>query len=69
MRPGATGGNPSARLLPRDARGGDAEGEFELWSDGGRELELQGALDFVRGSTDLGVPARIPPPGSNCAGR
>jgi iron complex outermembrane receptor protein len=40
----------------------EAEGEFELWSDGGRELEIEGAFDFVRGSTDLGVPARIPPP-------
>jgi iron complex outermembrane receptor protein len=40
----------------------EAEGEFELWSQGDRELELEGAFDFVRGSTDLGVPARIPPP-------
>ena len=40
----------------------EAEGELELWSDGNRKVELEGALDFVRGSTDLGAPARIPPP-------
>lgn len=39
----------------------EAEAEVELWRDGDRELDLEGAFDFVRGSTDLGAPARIPP--------
>jgi len=41
--------------------GVEAEGEFDLWEDGDRELELEFAFDYVRGDTDLGVPARIPP--------
>ena len=46
-----------------DARfhGVEAEASYELWKDGGRELRLEGAFDYVRGDTDLGVPARIPP--------
>lgn len=42
-------------------RGFELEGEAELWRDGDRKLTLQGAADWVRGSTDLGPPARIPP--------
>ena len=49
------------RQTNADFYGLEAEAEFELWRDGDRELNLEGAFDFVRGSTDLGQPARIPP--------
>jgi iron complex outermembrane receptor protein len=39
----------------------EAETTFTIWEEGGRELRLEGAYDFVRGDTDLGRPARIPP--------
>jgi iron complex outermembrane receptor protein len=41
--------------------GVEAEAEIELFESGDRELELEFAFDYVRGSTDLGPPARIPP--------
>jgi len=41
--------------------GVEAEIAYELWRDGERELTLEGAYDQVRGDTDLGAPARIPP--------
>ncbi|HYD44426.1 MAG TPA: TonB-dependent receptor [Phenylobacterium sp.] len=41
--------------------GFELEGQAELWRDGDRRLRLEGAADWVRGSTDLGPPARIPP--------
>ena len=41
--------------------GFELEGEAELWRDGDRRLTLNGSADWVRGSTDLGPPARIPP--------
>lgn len=44
-----------------DFYGLEAEAAVALWEDGARELRLEGAYDFVRGSTDLGPPARIPP--------
>jgi iron complex outermembrane receptor protein len=42
-------------------RGVEAEAAYALWRDGDRELRLEGAFDYVRGETDLGAPARIPP--------
>jgi iron complex outermembrane recepter protein len=42
-------------------RGFEAEAAYELWSEGGRGLSLEGAADFVRAETDLGPAARIPP--------
>lgn len=44
-----------------DFRGFEAEAGFRLWSDGDRALWIEGAADYVRGETDLGPPARIPP--------
>lgn len=41
--------------------GAEFEGSFRLWQDGERSFRLEGAADYVRGETDLGVPARIPP--------
>ena len=44
-----------------DFRGFEAELSYRLWSAGERSLTLEGGADFVRGSSDLGPPARIPP--------
>lgn len=44
-----------------DFRGFEAEAAWELWSEGDRGLNLEGAADFVRAETDLGPAARIPP--------
>lgn len=41
--------------------GGEAEVAYRLWQDGDRSFTLEGAADYVRGDTDLGAPARIPP--------
>ena len=41
--------------------GAEAEVSYRLWQDGDRSFSLEGAADYVRGETDLGVPARIPP--------
>lgn len=41
--------------------GAEFEGSYRLWQDGERSFRLEGAADYVRGETDLGVPARIPP--------
>ena len=42
-------------------RGFEAEASYRLWEDGERSLDLSGAADWVRASTDLGPAARIPP--------
>ncbi|MEY4255166.1 MAG: hypothetical protein RLZZ141_393 [Pseudomonadota bacterium] len=34
---------------------------YDLWTDGDRSLELELGSDLVRGDTDAGSPARIPP--------
>ncbi|MFN3513244.1 MAG: TonB-dependent receptor [Phenylobacterium sp.] len=39
----------------------EAEVSYRLWQEGERSFTLQGAADYVRGDTDLGAPARIPP--------
>ena len=41
--------------------GFELEGTYDLWVDGGRTLSAQVGADFVRGDTDDGTPARIPP--------
>lgn len=41
--------------------GGEAEIAYRLWQDGDRSFTLEGVADYVRGDTDLGAPARIPP--------
>ena len=42
-------------------RGAEVEGSYAAWRDGEKALKLEGSYDWVRGSTDLGVPARVPP--------
>ncbi|HYD26548.1 TonB-dependent receptor domain-containing protein [Brevundimonas sp.] len=42
-------------------RGFEAEAEYRLWESGDRSLDLTGAADWVRATTDLGPAARIPP--------
>lgn len=56
-------GLPIFRFEQTDATfyGFEAELGYELWSDGDRALKLTGVADSVRGDTDLGPPARIPP--------
>jgi iron complex outermembrane receptor protein len=44
-----------------DFRGLEAELTYRVWSAGQRSVSLQGGADYVRGSSDLGPPARIPP--------
>jgi iron complex outermembrane receptor protein len=54
---------PVFQYLQTDARfvGAEAEASYALWRSGARRLDLEGAVDWVRGKTDLGPPARIPP--------
>ena len=56
-------GTPIFAYRQTDANfyGLEAEATYAYWEDGDRELRLEGAFDFVRGDTDLGRPARIPP--------
>jgi iron complex outermembrane recepter protein len=44
-----------------DFRGFEAELSYRVWTDGQRSVNLHGGADYVRGSSDLGPPARIPP--------
>lgn len=41
--------------------GAEVEVAYSLWRDGERSFTLEGAADYVKGDTDLGAPARIPP--------
>ena len=41
--------------------GFEAEAAWRVWEEGLRSFTLEAAGDYVRGSTDLGPPARIPP--------
>lgn len=55
---------PVFEYVQTDARfsGFEAEAGYRLWNEGARRtLDLELAADYVRGSTDLGPPARIPP--------
>lgn len=51
------------RFVQTDARftGGEIEVSYDLWSQGARSLAVDVAADLVRGTTDLGPPARTPP--------
>ena len=45
-----------------DFHGAEVEAGYTAWRGGqGHALKLEGVYDWVRGETDLGVPARIPP--------
>ncbi|HEY8617011.1 TonB-dependent receptor [Phenylobacterium sp.] len=44
-----------------DFHGFEAEVSYRLWEEGARSFRLEGSADYVRGDTDLGAPARIPP--------
>ncbi len=44
-----------------DFHGFELEGTYDLWTDGGRAVSAQVGADYVRGETDDGAPARIPP--------
>ena len=44
-----------------DFHGLELEVSHDVWSDGARTLTLEGSADYVRGTTDAGAPARIPP--------
>ena len=41
--------------------GSEMEASYLAWSEGDRSLKLELSGDYVRGETDLGPPARIPP--------
>jgi len=41
--------------------GAELETSYVAWRGGEKALRLEGVYDWVRGSTDLGVPARVPP--------
>jgi iron complex outermembrane receptor protein len=41
--------------------GAELETSYVAWREGKRSLKLEGVYDTVRGETDLGVPARVPP--------
>jgi len=42
-------------------RGFEAEASYRLFGDAERGLSIEAAADYVRGETDLGPPARVPP--------
>ena len=42
-------------------QGVELEGGFEAWRSGDQALHLDGVADWVRGDTDAGAPARVPP--------
>jgi iron complex outermembrane receptor protein len=56
-------GVPVFAYLQTDADfwGAEADVSYRLWHDAGRSFSLEFAADYVRGETDLGPPARIPP--------
>lgn len=56
-------GLPVFQYSQTDAKfhGAEAEASYVAWREGERSLKLEGSYDWVRGSTDLGVPARVPP--------
>jgi iron complex outermembrane receptor protein len=39
----------------------ELEGGYEVWRSGEQSLHLDGVADWVRGDTDAGAPARVPP--------
>ncbi len=64
FRTGAIEGDlPVLQYVQSDARfhGAEAEVSYVAWRSGDRSLKLESTYDWVRGSTDLGVPPRVPP--------
>jgi iron complex outermembrane receptor protein len=57
------------RQTDADFWGGEAELGYRLWEEGARSFTLELAADYVRGETDLGPPARIPPWSASLRGR
>lgn len=59
----AESGLPVFRYVQTDAtfHGFETEVSYRLWADAGRSFRLEAMADYVRGDTDLGAPARIPP--------
>ncbi len=59
----AESGLPIHRYVQTDAafHGLELEGSARVWVAGDRSLTLETSGDYVRGETDLGPPARIPP--------
>jgi iron complex outermembrane receptor protein len=56
-------GLPVFQYSQTDAKfhGAEVETSYVAWREGERSLKLEGSYDWVRGSTDLGIPARVPP--------
>lgn len=56
-------GLPVYRYFSTGARfyGFEAEGSYDLWTSGTRTLSVDLGADFVHGTLDTGLPARIPP--------
>lgn len=54
---------PVFQYFQTDAKfhGAELETSYVAWRGGENALKLEGVYDYVRGSTDLGVPARVPP--------
>lgn len=54
---------PVFQYFQTDAKfhGAEAEASYVAWRGGEKALKLEAVYDWVRGSTDLGVPARVPP--------
>lgn len=59
----ADSGLPIYQFVQTDATfyGSEAEGSYEVWKSGEKSFRLEASADYVRGDTDLGPPARIPP--------
>lgn len=57
-------GLPVFRFVQTDARfvGAEVEAGLDLWSSGGRSIGLDLSADYLNASSDLGPPARMPPP-------
>jgi iron complex outermembrane recepter protein len=56
-------GLPVFRYYATGARfhGFEAQATYDLWQSEGRSLAVEASADMVRGDTDGGIPARIPP--------
>ncbi|MBX3485677.1 TonB-dependent receptor [Phenylobacterium sp.] len=59
----ADSGFPEFAFVESGAKfyGFESEVAFKVWQDGERTFRLEGAADYVHGSTDFGPAARIPP--------
>lgn len=54
---------PIFQFVQTDAtfHGFEIDGSYRLWDSGEKSFRLEASADWVRGKTDLGPPARIPP--------